>query len=264
MSYQKLSFLTLLLTVACDPGAFTQQSSGARPESQAQAPTKEEHSLGTFFKGNPTEDIQGSLGAFADTGKKSTAKKVRATIYFIPDEKDYPGAKTSTIYGPGGKVLAKVSASFKRELAMQGSGILADGRTVNISSKDRYFVTPHKYGVGSSSDSPLVPFRSLAVDVSYWKRNGYNVKNGDKVYIKSTDGMKIPGSNQIHNGVWEISDRGAAIKGNRIDMFFGTMHWRKALPYLADKNNFVSDFTHLAEVQGIGNKNDSINVNFMI
>ncbi len=266
MSYQKLSILGLLLTVACDPGAFTKKSSGVSPETQGQAPALEvkEHSLGNFFKGNPEEDIEGSFGAFADTGKKSTAKKVRATIYFIPDEKDYSGAKTSTIYGPGGSVLAKVSAAFKTELAMQGSGILADGRTVNISSKGRYFVTPHKYGVGSTPDSPLVPFRSLAVDVNYWKRNGYNVKNGDKVYIKSTDGMKIPGSNQVHNGIWQISDRGAAIKGNRIDMFFGTMHWRKALPYLADKNNFVSDYTGLAEVQGIGNKNDSIDVNFMI
>lgn len=262
MSYQKLSYLGLFLTLACDPGQFTQSKQGVLPENE-RAPRKE-HTIGNMFKGNVTDDIEGGMGAFADKGNKSAAKKVRATIYYITDEKDFSGPKTSTVYGSNGQVLAKVSAAFKSALTIQGSGILADGRTVNIASKGRYFVTPHKYGVGSIPDKALIPFRSLAVDISYWKRNGYNVKNGDKVYIKSTDGMKIPGSNQVHNGVWEISDRGSAIKGNRIDMFFGTMHWKKALPYLADRNNFVSDFAYHDEAQGIGNKNDSINLNFMM
>lgn len=260
-----LAFLTIIGLTACDPGAFLNFSSKNQTGFRLSSGSADhESTLGNSARGNLTNDIQQGLEGFNKVGNKSSTKQARATIYYIPDEKNFPGAKTSTIYDRNGRVLAKVSSSFKSALAMQGSGILSDGRTVNYASKGRYFVTPHKYGVGSSAELPLKPFRSLAVDLGYWRRAGYSIKNGDKVYIKATDGMKIPGSNQIHNGVWEVADKGGAIKGNRIDMFFGTMHWRDAMEYLGNSSNFVPSFASHDDAGDIGNKNSSIGINFMI
>ncbi|MEZ4815289.1 MAG: 3D domain-containing protein [Bdellovibrionota bacterium] len=257
----------LLSITACDPGAYiknflSRSNTGSSSSNSAHA---NEDTVGNSARGNVTKDLQDSFNRISSADKKSSSRKVRATIYFIPDEKNYPGAKTSTVRDTKGNIIANVSSSFKSALALQGSGILEDGRTVNVSDgKGHYFVTPHKYGVGSSPDHPLVPFRSLAVDLSYWRNAGYKISNGDKVYIKATDGMKIPGTNKIHNGVWEISDRGAGIKGNRIDMFFGTMHWRTAMKYLADKNNFSKDFTEHNQASNIGSSSYSIDMSFLI
>ena len=75
----------------------------------------------------------------------------------------------------------------------------------------------------------------MALDPDY-----YDYENGQSIFIPSTVGLKIPGTNQVHDGVWVVHDIGGAIEGARIDLYTGDMHWRTALGYFKNKDNFVS------------------------
>lgn len=170
---------------------------------------------------------------------------VGATFYFIPRENDprYRGPEEYRIFDEKGKVIARVSESFYQALKIQGSGILSDGQTINFSrfsgGKRRYTRTSSTYGLGHSNN-PLKPWRSIAIDFNYYKRHGINLQIGQSIYIPSTRGLKIPGSSptQFHDGFWEIADVGQDIKGARIDMFTGTMHWKDALKYVNNPSNY--------------------------
>ncbi len=192
---------------------------------------------------------------------------VGATFYFTPIETDprYRGSKTYRVFDDQGRVIARVSESFYNELKVQGSGILADGRTINFirirGGVRRFKETESKYGLGKS-DNPLKPWRSIAIDFNYYRRRGIKLEIGQQIYIPSTHGLKIPGTNQYHDGIWELADVGGAINGPRIDMFTGTMHWKDSLAYVNKSSNY-NDNKRNSEANLLGDRRRQVTMKIL-
>jgi 3D (Asp-Asp-Asp) domain-containing protein len=141
----------------------------------------------------------------------------RNTYYYSVQEADYASqAVDNVIYDLEGKVLAQVSTAFRKQLLIEGTGTLLDGRVVNyagfIDKETRFHVTHHPYGHGVG-DCPLDPFRTIAVDPN-------KIPLGSVVLIKETVGMLLP-DGSVHDGLWKAEDIGGAIKSDRVDLFVG-------------------------------------------
>ena len=146
------------------------------------------------------------------------------TYYWMAQEKRSKSAKKTPIYNSRCKPIAKVTQSYARRLAMEGTGTLRDGRLVNVSGPcecDRspcFFVIKQKekrWGVGVA-ERPLSPFRSAAVDTKV-------VKIGTTLYVPELDGLLMPGvapwGGFVHDGCLIADDRGGGVKGKQIDFF---------------------------------------------
>jgi 3D (Asp-Asp-Asp) domain-containing protein len=143
--------------------------------------------------------------------------KFRNTYYYSVPESMYPNATVdNVIKDMDDTVLAKVSTAFKKDLDIEGSGRLNDGRIVNfagIKNKEiRYHVTIHPYGRGVGNCA-LSPFHTIAVDPT-------KIALGSVVFIDETLGMKLP-DGTLHDGFWKAEDIGGAIKKDRVDLFVG-------------------------------------------
>jgi len=146
--------------------------------------------------------------------------KLRNTYYLILDESRYAPGTEASILTMSGSLIAKVSASYKKGLDIEGTGRLRDGRVVNYAGRGadksvRYLVSkaPFGYGVGGC---PLVPFKTIAIDKNV-------VPYGSTVRIKETVGMVLPDGSK-HDGLWKAEDTGGAIKNDRLDFFLGLDH----------------------------------------
>ncbi len=141
----------------------------------------------------------------------------RNTYYYSVQESDYTQfPANASLYDVSGNILARVSAPFKKQILIEGSGKLLDGRVVNyaayINKETRFHVTPHPHGHGIG-DCPLIPFHTAAVDP-------YRIPLGSIISIDETVGMRLP-DGSIHDGLWKAEDIGSAIKKDRIDLFVG-------------------------------------------
>jgi 3D (Asp-Asp-Asp) domain-containing protein len=134
----------------------------------------------------------------------------------------------------GCEKIAGVSRAFARELAMQGTGRLEDGRTVNVWKKDcgcartpcyRVIGDDARWGV-SADASPLEPFRTVAVDPDV-------VALGTRLYIPELDGLTMPGQAPwggfVHDGCVIATDVGDRIEGKHVDLFVGRQAYKRAL-----------------------------------
>jgi 3D (Asp-Asp-Asp) domain-containing protein len=143
--------------------------------------------------------------------------RVLVTFYWVIDETNlrYHGPRTSELRDMHGKLIAKTSWWFRRDLRMEGSGRLRDGRTVtyvrDVNGESRYRVTASTYGDGIGK-CPLVPYRTIAVDPRL-------IKLGSKVSIPQLKGMRLP-DGTIHDGIFYANDR-APFRGLHIDFFTG-------------------------------------------
>lgn len=144
--------------------------------------------------------------------------KFRNTFYYYIDEKDYPrpANKIARIIDLKGNVIATVSPTFKKDLDMEGTGKLINGRMINyiarIHGEIRYEVTVHPYGRGIGNCA-LIPFHTIAVDPK-------KIPLGSIVKIDKTVGMRLP-DGSVHDGIWRAEDVGGAINNDRIDIFTG-------------------------------------------
>jgi 3D (Asp-Asp-Asp) domain-containing protein len=144
--------------------------------------------------------------------------RLRNTYYYLVPEVDYEQSlpQDVPVQGMDGQVLALVSRAFKRDMDMEGTGRLRDGRVVNfagvIDHQIRYAETIHPWGRGVGN-CPLVPYHTIAVDRNL-------VALGTVVYIDETDGKLLPDGTR-HNGIWRAEDVGGAIQKNRVDLFMG-------------------------------------------
>lgn len=117
--------------------------------------------------------------------------------------------------------LAHVSRAFRRELTLQGTGKLRDGRMLNVAARCKcepcFHVLPphHRWGIGGSGLA-LEPFRSVAVDPA-------RIKLGSLLYIPALDGLRMPGREPVggfvHDGCVIAADTGGGIRGAQIDLF---------------------------------------------
>jgi 3D (Asp-Asp-Asp) domain-containing protein len=153
------------------------------------------------------------------------------TYYWIAAEGR--GQRTTPLYGRDCRTIAKVSESFARRVAMEGTGRLRDGRIVNVagpcdcpSSRCFYFPSKRKRWGAGVARRPLSPFRSVAVDPDM-------VSIGDTIYIEELDGLIMPGEPPyggfVHDGCVVADDRGGGVRGKKIDFFTGRHGYYRAL-----------------------------------
>jgi 3D (Asp-Asp-Asp) domain-containing protein len=158
-----------------------------------------------------------ALGSFSARAADDPLGKFRNTYYYMIFESDYPKGKRDTeILTMDGTVLAKVTAAFMKDLMIEGSAKLRDGRTVNwagrVDGKSRYHITKLPWGRGTGACA-LSPFRTIAADPT-------QIPSGAVVKIAETVGMKLP-DGTVSDGVWRAEDTGSAILHDRIDLFIG-------------------------------------------
>jgi 3D (Asp-Asp-Asp) domain-containing protein len=117
--------------------------------------------------------------------------------------------------------LAEVDRAFARQLHLQGTGKLRDGRVVNTSGSCRCprspcFMEIHAAWAIGANSGRLAPFRSVAVDPQV-------VPLGTILYVPELDGVRMPGKAPwggfVHDGCVVAEDRGGGIRGHSLDFF---------------------------------------------
>jgi 3D (Asp-Asp-Asp) domain-containing protein len=157
------------------------------------------------------------LAAPASAEEPRKIGRALVTFYWLIDESSarYHGKATATLRDMHGNVIAHTSPRFKRELLMEGTGWLRDGRTVmyqaKVGGESRFRITKSRYGLGSMG-CDLDPYRTVAVDRRF-------VKLGSTIYIPQLKGMKLP-DGTIHDGLFVANDHGH-FRGAHIDFFVG-------------------------------------------
>jgi len=140
------------------------------------------------------------------------------TFYRILDETTWPtGERTEELLTRQGQLIARVTPAFRRQLDIEGSARLRDGRILNIEDREggqmRYLlVRGAPFGVGAPGYR-LVPYRTVAVDPR-------RIKLGTVLYIPSLVGIALP-TGEVHDGFCFAHDTGRGIIGSRIDIFVG-------------------------------------------
>lgn len=157
------------------------------------------------------------VALFSLTGFSQDLGKFQNSWYYLPSEDDYSTyPKTTNILDKKGKVIARVSAAFKKALTLEGSGKLSNGSVVNysgvVNGQIRFNIVKAQFGLGVKN-CELEPLHSVAVDPKV-------IPLGSKIRIKETIGLRFP-DGTLHDGIWFAVDVGGAIHGKRIDLFMG-------------------------------------------
>lgn len=144
------------------------------------------------------------------------------------------GGTKVPVLSPTGKVLGEVTRYSLFAADIEGTMRLGT-QVLNIkqTGRPRGGSPPHRYEEfdpsrsqwydvtqrrpwGSGSKAPLIPYRVLAIN----KRH-----DGDlyfqKVYIKALDGMRLPPTGEIHNGICLVGDCGSMDPRRQFDFFKG-------------------------------------------
>lgn len=162
--------------------------------------------------------------------------KFQLTYYWVSDEGSWIKKTKKTrrnrwIYTKTCERLAKVNKLYAKQLSLEGTGLLADGRLINVSGSCKcarspcFFVVDdrHRWGMGVNH-RPLSPFRSVAVDSSV-------ISIGAVLYLPDLDGVRVPGRTPwggfIHDGCVVADDRGGNVIGKRLDLFMARRKYYK-------------------------------------
>ena len=139
------------------------------------------------------------------------------TYYWIVDETSskYDRNRDVDLLDRRGRVIAKTNARFRKEVALEGTGWLRDGRTIRfdrlVKGDYRFRVIKSRYGI-TANGCPAEPYRTAAVDPRF-------VKLGSKIYIPALKGTLLPDGTK-HDGIFIAHDRGA-FRGAHVDIFVG-------------------------------------------
>lgn len=165
------------------------------------------------------------------------------TYYWVTSEADYAGTPSEPLYDASCHALATVTPEFARNLRLEGTGRLVDGRVLNVAgacgcARSTCFVevdTGHPWGIGVQ-DRPLQPYRSVAVDRSV-------VPYGTSLYVAELDGVPVPGTPPwggfIHDGCVVAADTGGGIVGNHVDWFVGLRSSYRTLDAALDRTTIT-------------------------
>lgn len=142
------------------------------------------------------------------------------TFYRILDESNAVWSRedpTEDLLTTEGRTITRVSPTFRRQLDIEGSARLRDGRIINIAERQRgqyrYLVVKNApFGLGEPGFK-LIPYRTIAVDPA-------RIKIGTVLYVPSLLGIPLP-SGETHDGFCFAHDTGHGIVGNRVDLFVG-------------------------------------------
>jgi 3D (Asp-Asp-Asp) domain-containing protein len=168
----------------------------------------------------------------------------RNTYYDFPQARDYSGNDTTPLFDARCKSLARVPTAFHDAVCVQGSGQLANGRTVSFAKRDCPCarVCPRTgqricfealdpaafpYGRGALGQA-VVPLSSVAVDSEL-------IALGTTLFIPEFAGLPRDASEGTpHDGCFLAHDRGVKVRGSHVDVFTGgeaaTRRWNQLLP----------------------------------
>ena len=176
--------------------------------------------------------MTGLIGNYLSKPKGPLAMKsigeYRITFYWIARERPHDGEKLTSILVrcPDSKDEhpIEVSQAFKRRLDREGTGILEDGRLINVlrrGEKKRYLDISTIYPTGlGSRNNPLTPFISVAIS-----DKNPDLKFGSRIYIPKADGIPLPDGGK-HDGIFTVDDTGKGIVPNQLDVFiFVKKNW---------------------------------------
>ncbi|KAI9303249.1 hypothetical protein BJ944DRAFT_241620 [Cunninghamella echinulata] len=156
-------------------------------------------------------------------GLRSCYKKARLTFYWIPKEGDkdmsnngkevtLSGSKSKTLKDNKGRTIAKVSKTTYEKFQMEGTGLLKNGKMVNLGSSNNVFQEVNRkkspFGLGSHSNS-LNPWTTVAAN---------DIPRGTTLYIKELNGLKLP-DGRTHNGCVRVEDESWSFDSCQIDFF---------------------------------------------
>ncbi len=181
----------------------------------------------TFYYVTSEEEVaakiakQQAKAAAANDNAETTADTDLASVAPLPPREIVPLYETTTC-----ELLAEVDKEFARQLALQGTGRLKDGRLLNVGGGqnctcDRrpcfHVIEGQTWGTAGTG-RPLAPFRTVAVDPKV-------VKLGSLLYVPLLEGRTMPGrppwGGFVHDGCVVADDTGGGIKGFQIDLFVG-------------------------------------------
>ena len=137
------------------------------------------------------------------------------TFYYVPNENSYPNTQTETIHDVHGAFLSKVNAKFKRDVDIEGTGILRSGPTINYVKRGAngeilYRISRVRWGWGIGTCA-LRPYHSMAVDPKI-------IPLGTEIYAPAAKGMRLP-DGSLHDGIFYAEDIGQAINKHHVDLF---------------------------------------------
>lgn len=136
--------------------------------------------------------------------------RFKVTFYWVVDEADYSGPRTTELYDTHGKSLGKFPYAFVKAFKTESAAKLLDGRKISyLKLRNRAEVVDSFNGYGGYK---LAELRSIAVDPRL-------IPIGSRVYIPQASGVTVDG--RTLSGVFYAHDIGSAIKGKRIDVFIG-------------------------------------------
>ncbi len=155
-----------------------------------------------------------------------TIGKYRLTYYWLVHEADYPSTSQVTLLDIDLNPIADVSEDFANEIYVEGTGILLDGRILNLYDECEsaptgwcYFeVDPEVAPYGWGSGAPLHPLLSVALDGATSP-----VLPGTIVYLPDLDGLEVSwgGVSWIHDGCLAVVDSGWSLTSKSLDLFVG-------------------------------------------
>jgi len=157
-----------------------------------------------------------------DQAINEVSTKVKLTYYWTvtPDLADL-STQPVPIYNNNEQKIADIPVDLAEMLALEGSGVLPDGRLVNVvDGRDwpntRFVVLDREvfpYGLDARGKA-LLPFKTIAVDAT-------RIQVGSIVFIIQLKGVRMP-DGTVHNGCVTAGDIGGGIKGAHIDFFSAT------------------------------------------
>jgi 3D (Asp-Asp-Asp) domain-containing protein len=170
-----------------------------------------------------------ALGGAAATGDGRSLGTFRNTYYDFPNERDFEGGKVS-LKGSRCETIREVPRAFYESVCVQGSGMLASGKTVSFSRRncdcaevcprtgericfDALDAKKFPFGRGASGRA-ITPLYTVAVDSEV-------VPLGTRVYVPEFRGLPRGIDEKNHDGCFLAEDRGLRVKGKQIDVFTG-------------------------------------------
>jgi hypothetical protein len=209
------------------------------------------------FKKLPFLPVKDILKSGSTSNTKIATGKLFPTFYNVAQESMHPGAKTETLYKTGSStVIAKVSKNFRDALDLEGTGMLTDGRILNVGDQSagywKYVILPTgAFGLGIHGHY-LYPYRTAAVDFPYLCQKLGRTDCGEVAAIRKKlvgtllffpklVGMPLPNGAK-HDGYICAHDIGGAIKNDRVDLFVGPMGGGSPFYAPCQRPNAYSDF----------------------
>lgn len=172
----------------------------------------------------------------------------RLTYYWISQESEYVGPRNTPLYGTNGRALTNARPDFVSAVSTEGTGILEDGRMINLFGPCRagtcfFYIDQSKfpYGMGSEGN-PLHPFKTVAADSNVFE-------HGTRLYIKELDGVSFTGVNGsedfVHDGCVVVEDTG--VQGKHLDFFAMTRKNYETIDNILGQREAIEVYTNVAK-----------------